>query len=369
MKCRIFFGEVCAVIQHCTHHARITYLARTLGQRNKVRDRGREVAAYHVCRNLALNITHSAVQAASEHLFRAAVCAGFLACQNVGVLRDPAREARQRAGVAFPNLADLLFLVLNIDIRVFADGFKFRTAAFIAVFAANSVLQYTQVLNIIRVENSVARAADIVIHRLKCVKLGVDALALVVESGVLSARSAVFGSSRNLGRQLVHHGFHAHLTQNAVVPLAFLGRCKARDVFLSKFQRRIAVAHTGLADLRMHFACHFIQLLHGALCLLEMDFALVLLHIICKLLLHGFVLRREFCTVLHVHIHTVLVRQALHNAFQPFALGILPADSLRVMLEYRCEICLINSLCFGGIAHNLAQHALRRVDLQTEVTA
>ena len=52
-----------------------------------------------------------------------------------------------------------------------------RTAAFIAVFAANSVLQYTQVLNIIRVENSVARAADIVIHRLKCVKLGVDALA------------------------------------------------------------------------------------------------------------------------------------------------------------------------------------------------
>ena len=119
----------------------------------------------------------------------------------------------------------------------------------------------------------------------------------------------------------------------------------------------------------MHFACHFIQLLHGTLCLLEMNFALVLLHIIRKLLLHGFVLRREFCTVLHVDIHTVLVRQALHNAFQTFALGILPADSLRVMLEDWREICLINSLCLGGIAHNLAQHALRRVDLQTEVAA
>ena len=218
-------------------------------------------------------------------------------------------------------------------------------------------------------ENSVARAADIVVHRLKCVKLGVDALALVVESGVLSARSAVFGSSRNLGRQLVHHGFHAHLTQNAVVPLAFLGRRKARDVFLSEFQWRIAVAHTGLADLRMHFACHFIQLLHGALCLLEMNFALVLLHIICKLLLHSFVFRRKFRAVLHVYIHTVLVRQALHNAFQSLTLGILPADSLRVMLEDWREICLINSLCFGCVAHHLAQHTFRRADLQTEVAA
>ena len=100
-----------------------------------------------------------------------------------------------------------------------------------------------------------------------------------------------------------------------------------------------------------------------------MDLALVLLHIIRKLLLHGIILWRQFRTVLHVYIYAVLVRQTLHNAFQPLTLGVLPADGLRIMLEHRREIRLIDCFGFCSIAHHLAQHALRRANLQAEIAA
>ena len=120
---------------------RITYLAPEPWASRAKLEIAVEVAAYHVCRNLAPHLL-GAVQAASN------ICSplrlyGISLPAKCWCTPRSSSGGWQRAGCV-PQILRLLFIVLNIDIRVFLRMTQVRTAAFIAVFAANSVLQYTQ---------------------------------------------------------------------------------------------------------------------------------------------------------------------------------------------------------------------------------